>query len=92
MAASTLISQVYVPSNALVDEYIGIHRVEVTDATTSDLVVRSGLIDGAVMAESAADAAPSFSVNTGTLTVSITSGTIGNRWTILTRHIGPNQS
>lgn len=94
MAKITVTHQTFFDHPALGDESIGITRVKINNATTNHLELQGGLIDAEVMEETRGTAVPTFYIggagNNNHL--AIDGGTVGNTYTVLSRHRGPRNA
>lgn len=90
MAAINVIHQSWFSHPALGDEAIGIHRVQVNDTSNAVLTAEHGtMIDADVFQETAGVAVNgTVAITVASNTVDIQSGTLGDRYTIVTRHKG----
>jgi hypothetical protein len=91
MAKITVVHQSYFDHPALGNESIGVTRVKINDATTNHLPLAGGLIEARPFQETRGTAVPTFYIggagNNNHL--AIDGATVGNTYTVISRHLGP---
>ena len=91
MAVINVIHQTYFDHPALGDESIGVTRVKINNATTNHLPLQGGLIDAKVYPEARGGTVPTYYIGGAgnKHAIAIDGGSVGNTYTVLSRHRGP---
>ena len=90
MPLITVVSEKYFDLHAHPGSSVGVHKVEINNATSNHLPMGGGLVDARVMPETRGTALPTFYIGGAGNKhhVAIDGATVGTRWMVVSYHKG----